>query len=58
MIKPLDLALLIIEEKASFHPAFTEKQCEKDVFETYKALCEANGHEPASSELGAYEQEK
>jgi hypothetical protein len=52
------LALLIIEGKASFHPAFTEKQCEKDVFETYKALCEANGHEPASSELGAYDKKE
>jgi len=56
MIKPLDLALMIIDGKASFHPAFIEKQCEKDVFETYKALCEANGHEPASSELGEFDE--
>ena len=58
MIKPLDLALMIIDGKASFHPAFIVKHDNVDVFENYQALCEANGHDVASSELGDYDQEK
>jgi hypothetical protein len=58
MIKPLYLALMIIDGKASFHPALIIKQDSVDVFENYQALCEANGHEPASSELGDYDKKE
>ena len=58
MIKPLDLALMIIDGKASFHPALTVDHEKVDAFENYRALCEANEHDVSSSELGDYDKEK
>ena len=58
MIKPLDLALMIIDGKASFHPAFVVKHDSVDVFENYQALCEANEHDVSSSELGDYDKKE
>lgn len=52
MIKKLDLAILIIEGKACFHPALIEEHEKQDVFERYRNLCEYNNHDPASSEIG------
>lgn len=52
MIKKLDLAILIIEGKACFHPALIKEHEEQDAFERYRNLCEYNGHDPASSEIG------
>lgn len=58
MIKPLDLALMIIDGKASFHPALIIKQDSVDIFENYQALCEASGHDVSSSELGDYDKKE
>ena len=58
MIKPLDLALMIIDGKASFHPALTVNHDKIDAFENYQALCEANGHDVSSSELGSYDKKE
>lgn len=53
--KPIDMAIDIIEGRATFHPSLLKEDSAPDLWETYKNLCAYNDHEPASSEIAYFE---
>ena len=56
-MKILDLAMAVVDGKIKLADALLQvNHRERDVFENvYIPLCEANGHDVASSELGAFD---
>lgn len=55
-VKKLDLALAVIEGKIKLADALMQvDHSEQDAFERYCNLCDINGHDPASSEIGAFD---